>query len=460
MFEYRLDSNTGNPFTSGEFAIREVINFDRPSNSVTLPNLDRSTYYRYTVQRNPSFVQIEEDGTLVIDLYDFYITRFLRRVEHATIPEREIFSSPRTNRSSATHTLRTRTANDLTLTYNFQSSSFLDIDIAFEVGSAPIVNWNMGVKGGALNFDAEWEEVVHRRHDPDFNNALNIVIMADGFNRMEMHLYRQTVNSMVNALFNNNFFREHRDRINIVRMDTVSLSDGRNRRNIIGVEGGAPFGDSERIRRVIQTNFLGNSNPLYIRGNNTNIDAIVIVSSFSSSTRIFDGQIASKNGQPCNIIVMSRHSSGPALVHQLGHALARLLDESINTCGFSIGSPGPLYRRYFRNLSVLNERLKWQRFIDLGYSLGNYQVPIYNHDTRYHIPTWHSAMRRITGLNPSYGIHFCPVGFYHMQASFLIRTGAVSNTREQRYTGNDDYEWPGYSLNAFAAQFPPSFFED
>jgi hypothetical protein len=165
-----------------------------------------------------------------------------------------------------------------------------------------------------------------------------------------------------------------------------------------------------------------------------------------------------------------------AIVHELGHAIARLMDE-YDYLGTDNGIW--LYEERFRNISELeNGRLKWHLLIDLNprylsptphqasslnndQKLGFFQNPHFFNSRRnlqkYYIPTVNSTMR---GDGRSENIQFGPVNTYHMEGSFRTRIGNIqAQDPSQSFSSTIEYEWRGYTFRDFIYDWPPSRFE-
>jgi hypothetical protein len=482
LFEVTLADVIKNPFAPNEFRITHPISYNQDDQTIRLEGLDKDIYYTYRVNRDTENVVADDkdENVLLINLYDFYQTVFYELSGNLKIPLLSFSSNdpyyinPNNYKELI---IRTNTSNDLTLKYDIQGNSVAEI--VFDINKN-IIELPHNTPNKAFNYFAEWIELLHfNNSNTNVDNMLNIIIMGDGFLKDDMNLYEIYANDLTNSLNENNFFKSHLDKINIYRLNTIS-----NNKNIIGVDYySAPFGDFDRIRKIISTSFAGG--PLYLNSKESNIDAIVIVTKSTSYnrsyTQTYDGNMSSKNGQPVNIIVAAALNA--KLPHLLGHALARLQDEYWGACNFLSTNDDsfPYFNHYeikYRNISRISEGIKkWQRFMDLGYpvwkesngivtknGLGTSDKPIkktiYNDSDMYNVPTYYSVMGE---KDASKITQFGPVNFYHLEASFRIRTGQITganNIMEPHYDGSRNYEWNGYSINNFYSQYPPLYFEN
>jgi len=506
FFEFFLRDPIENPFYPDTFSLHEVMQIDK--NNVTLPNLNTTDYYNYVVKKTNKVTEDESNTNIkILNLYDFYMTRFINKDGNKLTKVVEINSNEGPSFNSNNHknvTLRTGTTNEITLNYSLEGYSAVNIDFDFKVESKDVID-NIGIK--SFNYNANWEELI-RGNPADVGKSLNIAIMADGFNENQMRDYQTRAGFLRDELFENNFFREHRDNINIFRIDTESheRSGGGNPTdpyyNIIGVDNNyTPLGNTARIIRVIKTSFAGGpltiSDPEENKNERvTNIDAFVILcGNYNISyTFAYGVEIAKRNGQPVNVIIMPRYQAPRAsLAHMLGHALARLQDEENLACnsgetypGQPVTTPASGYNIKYRNISSKNDGIKWKMFLEdyqnasedkADYGIGTPAMPfkriLYTDKEEYYIPTKYSAMAgKIKPNSPPYinyniPAQFGPVNFYHMEASYLIRTGVITAKndpniiKDQEYDSyGNSYEWNGYTYATFKNQYPPSYFAD
>jgi len=492
-YEFILADPAANPFEGYTFGLYEAVKIDEITKEASLPQLDKSTYYNYKLNKKIN-IEKEENSIFIFNLYNFYQTNFIHKEgnDEFTVEKFASNENPAFNSNNYKNlTLRSGTTNDLSLNYNFYGQSAASIEVNFENKKEIEFVDLFGAK--SFNYNAKWEEII-RGEPVNFDRMLNIVVIADGFTKTDIDFYyKQYVETMKNELYENKFFRSHWEKINIIRVDTISLEQNSNvsdvNYNIIGVNRNSQMGNVSRIFRVIQTSFLGSpitiSNLEAEQGIRTsNIDAVVIIPKnyYSSYTVTYGQEIAKKNGQPVNISVVQ---PGGSLAHQLGHALAKLQDESPYACAYfdvtldfgNLYYPTN-YNSYYRNISSFIDGIKWQRFIYENYphtdsvrpqyGLGTEDYPftnnLYNDNSVYYIPTQYSTMgQRYYPLTNQNVTQFGPVNSYHLEASFLIRTEAITgnnNIKDQNYTGNNNYEWEGYRISTFKNNYPPSYFED
>jgi hypothetical protein len=475
MFEFILaysSNKEDNPFYPDIFMLRHPLKFDNNTKRIALVDLVTDKDYCYMINKDARNIKPDENNPnlKVFNLYDFYQTRFLKREGNFEYPLEEIGSMYSNQYNQNRLDIKTGHSSDLILSYKFQGVSVADIEVEFKSNNQTPFITPIGTK--ILNYAAQWNEIAHfnSNNDKSVDNMLNIVVMADKYLKDDLAHYQGVVTNMVSELKNNNFFRAHWDNINIFRLDTISLQV----HDIIGVNNSALLGDNDRIKKIINASFVGS--PILL----DNIDAIVIVVKNSpfNYTQTYDGEIGKRNGQPINIIV----TPGGNLAHLLGHALARLQDECDNACNFWDTNNGTrsypaTYQQKYRNISSIGEGFKWQKFVDdsnyqkatiFQNGLGTKDYPTtaelyYGGYNTYNIPTKYSVM----GLRDSFnqqGTQFGPVNFYHLEASFRIRTGMITggeNVKEQEYTGGiGSYEWKGYSIDDFKNDYRPSFFNE
>jgi hypothetical protein len=160
-----------------------------------------------------------------------------------------------------------------------------------------------------------------------------------------------------------------------------------------------------------------------------------------------------------------------AIAHELGHAIAKLMDEYLYTDekGFENVARMFPYDIAYRNIS--DKPIKWQRLITLDSKYfnakpvlppGNDQKLVeFKHpkyiDTEsvvpqeYYIPTINGTMR---ANERSIYYQFGPVCTYHMEGSFRTRLGLIP-AQDPVYDGNTGYEWNGYSFENFMNDWKP-----
>jgi hypothetical protein len=482
LFKFSIGSysETKKIFDPYIFALSHPVSYN--SKKFSLSGLDTNKEYSYIVNRDAVSI-IENDETTNksiyrFNLYDFCYTKFIKKDGNW---ERNIYDIypglPYSNNKEA-FILSSGTHNELKLTYNIRGYSAYNVEVLFDNEKVTINDLHSGLK--AFNYGAEWRELVHgyNGNTPDPDSMLNIVIMGDYYLNNEMLLYMSQVNDMVQNLWKNKFFsyNGHKEKINIFCLNTVSLplnQTGTQTLGIIGVTNNTPFGDTDRIKRIIETSFTGSDVNL------DNIDAIVVLlkNGTRNYSQIYDGEFTRQNKQPTNIIV----TNGGKLSHLLGHALACLHDEAFSTCEYLMFSDisysyENYYKKNYRNVSSERDGLKWSKFMDKGYptsstygavnGLGTISNPfmkkIYGSDSLYYIPTNQSTMGAPT--NVTNNSQFGPVNFYHLRASFLIRTGILKNdsAKDQLYIDDkNSYEWQGYSIDNFINDgFETNYFLD
>jgi hypothetical protein len=494
LFVFTLPEFTLGPFRD-DFILSEVIR--TTSNKLYLDELDTKKVYTYEV------IAKDRDGQIlsVINLYDYYGTFFINKT--GNVEDRIVLFGTNMPLSNQSHSpvisnrydlsIRTGTTSELTLNYDFKNHSVFQVYVEFNVNDEVEHIVYPGEK--LFNYNAEWKDMkrYYNYDKDDYEKKLNIVFMADGYSGLKIFDYERYVEKLVNDLRDNRFFNENWDNINIIRMDTLSLEKTENYiYPIIGTTNNFAYqrtnilGDRDRIRKLIQTSFVGG--PFYIKNEAdkpvSNIDVIVVVKKDGTyaTTQTYNGEIAFKNGQPVNIIVMDHPANDyirqGKLAHLMGHAIARLQDESYNACNFLENDPSSSvhsYYDYYRNTNKESGALKWGDFIT-KYGYGNAGmndgiiVDLYS--GKYRIPTEHSIMSfKYVNNFREYGKHYGPVNRYHMEASYGIRTESIKGkdgqgrdkTTDLSYgvwaePYRDDYEWVGYKIDDFIKKYSPNYF--
>ncbi len=428
-----------------------------------------------------------------------------------------------TEKAKYDHEMHNQTDNDLRLHYNADIRSGISLRVEVEK-----TDWT-GWVSDAYQYNVHYD-IVHKAssNDGNKNGSINIVVMAEGYRADQIDQYVEYVNDAFkdSASFHylgwydtdaeykhidNEFFYEYWNRINVIRMDTISPQDGIDENNgmdnvktILKMSvrdiynsnrGGVP--DFYRIKSIMErTKPNGMSY--------TDVDAYVILVNHPTIwayTWSYGNEICKRGGEPVRPIIIQApvhkqngtrfnvktdeeyefHNHNPysaekhsgvktdAIAHELGHAIGRLQDEYIDKKKSS-GS----YESKHRNISgsvVYPNPLKWGNLKKLGYDtsprypLGTYKGALYTEN--YYRPTNISTMRgrytdeSIDENNQKITIYpqFGPVNTYIMAASFHDRLINRSKTSDHTCTDSpSSYEWPDYSFSRFLKEWPPSKF--
>jgi len=415
--------------------------------------------------------------------------------------------------------LRIGTVNDITLSYNMNTTAVVDFNVTIQNGAA-IVTSDVDE---LYNFDVNYIHV--KESTKPIPESINIVVMADGYRLDEMRYFRDYVNDAFDPAgfknfhyteqkyytrlhdhIENDFFMKWKDSINVFAFETVSPHSGidtdtwvvnnflNNIKNFFDIHRGNQLsGKRERMRKIIDVNS-------YKTGlSRKDVDVYVIfvndptvwAYSFAYSVRVDDP----RNKQPVTFVVIQApaghevdnanfHSivngsvKTDAIAHELGHAMAQLLDEYMVDPGFT-----DIYLGNFRNISVGGgtSRYKWHGLIDVDRDYFNDSPkPIPRNDNKlvenkhaiysiiaggkvkFYIPTVNSTMRGDRPADDSaINCQFGPVNTYFMEGSFMVRIGELNpqNPLLDIYGFElGPYQWSGYSFVDFHEKWGPDKF--
>lgn len=406
-----------------------------------------------------------------------------------TNPTSKLISSSSVSNSTSTkftfnkdYTLENKQRYTLKLNYNANSSPLVDLTLDDVVNKEVIVSKN-------FNYNVNVKDIQYKG---DYKTNLNIVVMADGVREDQIDFYRDQVDlafEPTGKFFSNNVIRYFKDRINILRYDTVS------------------FGEDNPSQRILQTYpHGGNSRPNFLRVikviNEANygtlpkisvgdIDSIIIF--VNGNVKIFYIQEPdafcdflypfqiTKNRQPTNFVMISENSETEnvidfhyeSIIHELGHGIAELDDEySQNLPWIEKEVLKSFYtEEYIRNKSrnldtrTNPDEVKWKKFYDLGFNIDSNIIPELKVDILQgggYISDEYIYRSSLNSLmNESYNYNdFNPVCAYHMVASIKTRIGdIVPYDLENNFDNPDNFEWNNYSLNQFMNDLTPDYFK-
>ncbi|MCK4797410.1 MAG: hypothetical protein KAT05_08515 [Spirochaetes bacterium] len=378
--------------------------------------------------------------------------------------------------------IQDQTNNSITLNYSMDGQPSLDIDIEVE-------EWYC--VSNAFNYNVDWDFV----HKASHNNGskddnINIIVMAEGYRADQIDDYITYVNDAFantanfHYLYNdltlgeihqdNEFFAKYWDRINVIRMDTISPESGIDNcwyddvQSILNMNvyyNGAP--DFFRIYEVLYQTKPNGIQRIW--------DADVIIVLVNSSniwaySYAYGYEMGYRSGQPVHPVIIQApkdkdltdpdfhdYVKTDAIAHELGHAIARLQDEYEED-----KYAKRLYCPKFRNVDD-DDNLKWQTMIDMGYDdcprfpVSKYVGGFYKSSGIYR-PTDFSTMRGSSSAY-NFGPQFGPVNTYHMTASFMIRMGETPESDQWGVSDDPDtFEWRTYNLESFEIKWPPEKF--
>ena len=295
MFEFGLGVETANPFYPYKFILSEGVKLNSAGTGMQLIARDQLDNNDYTYKIDKTNKDIKSDtfdnnGTNVdvysFDLYDFYITRLFIQDSTPLSPSDIYKFNSRfydDNGELKKLVLKTSTRNDIVLSYSINGESLYNGVADFtQIGNSTYYNINTPKR--LFNYNAAWENI--SRYYPSYGNIdsmINIIFIADGFTEgIPLYQYQTDVNyDLLNEL-KAAIPSGKLDNTNIIRMDTLSLNEIGY--DIIGVSYGARFGDSLRIKKIINTSFIGGPAIKIDDNNFTNIDLIIIVKAGYSAT--------------------------------------------------------------------------------------------------------------------------------------------------------------------------------
>jgi len=406
-------------------------------------------------------------------------------------------------------TIRNKTDNNIVLTYWTSSESVVDISVSKSEKGC----W--GWVDGALKYsNIDCYDIHEASHDNGSKDGnINIIVMAEGYRADQIYKFKEYANDAFADTANfhyraerdkhnhvtSDFFDKYWDIINVIRMDTISSHEGIDNdwtvdriQSILNLNSdkrsGLSRGDYSRIRTIID-----NNKPKGM--SYTEVDAVIIFvndPTIWAYSGCYDAEIGLRNYQPINVVVIQapikdrfgfyndvtapefhtkRDASGnkisgavltDCIVHELGHALARLQDEYLAD-DLSIE-----YKTHYRNIDNDTD-FKWQWFIDNGYNTPGVTGALYK--SWYYRPSETSTMIR-HGLN----VQFNAVCTYHLTATFKVRMmnkySSYDIMREPKqeweyynpffFSSTENYddescyfEWNGYKYSEFLEEWPP-----
>ena len=393
--------------------------------------------------------------------------------------------------------LKNGSLNDLTFSYNIDNWAFSGIKTTIYIPyNAPAI---LRLDDPSEKYSAEVEIVHEATTSKDFSKTINIVVMADGYTMSEIDYFERYVRDAfkdpssfhwtkipdyyTHEHIQNKFFKNYWDSINVIMVKTISAYSGITvvgqsyKDSILGVrydrekDTNYKFGSWYNISAAINKNF----EKIGLAPHHIDVVIILVNQVIRSYASIGSGDLADRNYQPINTAIISAPSGYDVnssyfhnyvdtdkIAHELGHALARLMDEYIEV--------GKDYNYYssMRNVDLISNAgyPKWQglRYYNSGFftnsepvkdtdhRIGNFVGSYYSPD-KYIRPTFNSTME---GTMPSTDYQFGPVNTYHLEGSFRTRMGMLY-PQDPGYR-DFSYEWWGYDFHDFAREYRESDF--
>ncbi len=191
---------------------------------------------------------------------------------------------------------------------------------------------------------------------------------------------------------------------------------------------------------------------------------------------IYGFEINYRRGQPIHPVVIQApvghnptdtdyhdHVISDAIVHELGHAIAKLDDEYVLDSLLYKFFNTPAMARFWSRNCDWTDYMPWSKFQafsgkgydDLGndYSFKLVEGGLYN-DTWIYRTSKGSIMLDYKDYD-----HFNPVSAYHMAASIKTRIGNVPYSLPINGIYGESIWWDNYTLDQFITEFPPEEFK-
>ncbi len=338
-----------------------------------------------------------------------------------------------------------------------------------------------------LNYKSNWEVVMPAvNNNGSKNGNINIIVLGDGYREDQIDIYNKSVKFIFDSssdFWDNLVLKEFKDYINIVCLDTISLTSGIDRWNVVGTYNAFGFSFVDTIKLY---NILNLSQPLSIKNIWDGVDAVIIFLNgdidcggvdAAGMANIFN-LLSYKNSQPIyplfikatveinkitgkeEIVLGNKISS--IMLHELGHSIAKLDDEydEISNYFYLIYNNVKKIKEQSRNCDTAtdNTLCKWRDFYNYSYQdltndlkLGIFEGAAYN-SSRIFRSSEKSVMNR-----PKDSIQYNPLSAYHMAASIKTRIGNIKYDLE--FLCDRDIEWETYSIEEFTADFPYTDFK-
>jgi len=428
------------------------------------------------------------------DDYNGFILKSLSSDPYSDLTTCSIISKNGANYLEFKKNYRLENGRKHTIKLNYNSNSTSEINLTVD----DVVNTDAIVSG---RFEYNKVKVEAIQYKGDYKKSLNIVVMCDYVREDEMDFYREQVNdafSPSSKFFTNNIGNYFKDRINILRYDTVSLDHKKGRTMLLTNNGGGTTHPNfMRVIKVINSANYGTLPRIAVQ----DVDAIIVF--LNSEMRIFfqkqnkafcdfprPFQIRA-NMQPTNVVMIGNIDENglkgnfniDSIIHELGHGIGQLDDEYVNEglTWFEKEVVKAVYNENYiklksRNLDTRKDEnlVKWKRFIDLGYGdksvvnekliIGAHQGGGYLAEDYIYRAGFHGLMNgdmdRLVSGKKDRNNNFDPVCAYHMMASIKTRIGDLPAYDLKRdFNTFNDYEWETYKIEEFKEDLSPDAFQ-
>ena len=276
MFEFKIS----NLFINNTFTLSERVWYNSETNSIDLFSKDQlDTNYTYKINTEHSRVRSSEtEDAYIFNLYDFSTARLF--IQDSSYFDTNLYDFNFHDGNPLV--LRTNASHNIVLNYSLFGKTSFQGTFQFDREDGVIGYYDRNAPM-LFNYNAEWVNVLNNNYYDYINHMVNIIVMGEGYtDRSGLPDFRHIANLFIEEIYNSISWR-HLININAFRMDTVSLTNNNsvsgNPFGIIGIISNGlpnPFGDSNRIRKILQTSFVGG--PIIINSNGTtNIDVIIIL---------------------------------------------------------------------------------------------------------------------------------------------------------------------------------------
>ncbi len=283
MFEFSIGKSVSNPFEPDTFILSEGVVYNNNKLILSTSN-GINKYFTYKIDKNLRGINADtlnvNDNIIDIytfDLYDFYESRFFIKEGQYSY---DIYRSARHLSPSFGEDghhkkllLRTNTSNDISLTYNLGINSIYDTEVDLSLDDYVYRPYGRG-KSRLINYNAEWANISNYWPHQYTDDMINIVFMAESFTETNVRMRFESDVGNLRREVDNSVLPEYREKINYIRLNTVSLDEAN---SIIGIRYRHEFGEITRIKDIINTSFIGSPIRMNTTTGETNIDLIVIV---------------------------------------------------------------------------------------------------------------------------------------------------------------------------------------